>query len=67
MSLILMKEFSGGLDVEIKDSPILRIIQVNVQKILNKKWVSKKSENQLEPCARLLGSLVFCCDSSFTS
>lgn len=30
MSMILMKEFSGGLDVEIKDSPILRITQVNV-------------------------------------
>lgn len=30
MSMKLMREFSGVLDVEIKDSPILRLIQVNV-------------------------------------
>lgn len=67
MSMKLMRGFSGGLDVEIKNSPDLRIAQVNVQTSLNKKWVSQKRENQLEPCGRLLGSLEFCCDSSFPS
>lgn len=67
MSMKLMRGFSGGPDVEIEDSPNLRIPQVNVQTSLNKKWVSQKRENQLAPCVRLLGSLVFYCDSSFTS
>lgn len=46
MLIKLVREFSGGLDMEIKDSLSLRIIDVNVWMSLNKKWISQNSENQ---------------------